>query len=137
MARSAPSREVISTTPPASGLANTARVTTRPRSEQRLHRLQATIVVVIAGHHDDRGAGGRQVEQGTEHDPLRLGGGRRRVEQVAHHEHDVHRLGRGDPGDLGQDRDVFLGAAAAADRAADMPVRRVEDLHPSDGSQPL
>ena len=130
-------REVISTTPPASGLANTARVTTRPSSSKgstacsrrSLSWLPATTTTVAPVAARSRRA------RNTIRSDSAVGAAESNRSPTT--STDVHRLGPGDPGDLGQDRDVLIGSAAAADRAADVPVRRVEDLHGLDRSQPL
>ena len=79
----------------------------------------------------------RQREQRVVHDALGLRRRRGGVEQVAGDEHDVDRLGLGDPGDLGQHGRVLVDARAPpADRLAHVPVGGVQELHqkPSNGS---
>ncbi len=105
--------------------------------EDGLDRRQPPGVVVVAGEGDDRRPGGGQVEQRPEHDLLGLGRRRRRVEQVARHQHHVDRLPLGDAGHLGQHRHVLLGPAPPPDGAAHVPVGRVQDLHPFDPTQAL
>ena len=126
---SRPSREATSTTPPSSGRRNDAAMVTRPELQQRRDGLQPALVVVVAGHHHDVGAGAGQGEQRAVDDLLALGRGRRGVEQVAGHEHGVDLLGRGDRGDLGQHGAVLVGPAAAPHRLADVPVAGVQELH--------
>ena len=103
--------------------------------EQRLERLEPTGAVVVAGHDHHSGAGGRQVEQGSEDDLLGLGGRRLRLEQVTHHQDGVDALGAGDRTDLGQHGLVLGRPAAAADRATHVPVGGVQELHGSDGTE--
>ena len=85
--------------------------------------------VVVAGDDHHRAAPGRQVEQRPVDDALGLGGGRRGVEQVAGHDHEVDVVALGDAGDLGEDGPVLGGPGPPADRLADVPVGRVEHPH--------
>ncbi len=101
-----------------------------PQFQEGCNSPQPPRVVVIAGDHDDRGHV-RQLEQGPIHDRLRLRSGCSGIEQVTRHDHEVDRLVGGDRGDLGENRSMFVGPAAAANGPSDVPVAGVEQLHPA------
>ncbi len=119
-----------------SGAANNGSRHDGAQLEQRLHGLQATIAVVVAGDHDDPSACRGEVEQRSIDDLLRLGRGRGAVEHVAAHQHGVDLVFGRDGGDLGEHVPVLVGPRLPADRAPDVPVAGVEELHrgnPSSG----
>ena len=96
-------------------------------------RFQAAGVIVVAGDDHHRSHRG-EIEQRPEHDLLRLGGRGHDVEEVAGHQSQVDFLGGGDAGDLGKDGPMLVRPAPPPDRAPDMPVGGMEDLHVADGT---
>ena len=100
-----------------------------PQRQQRGDGPQSPGVVVIAGDDGHVGAGAGQREERLVDDLLgvRWGGGR--VEQVPGYDDQVDGVLPGDRRDLGQYQAVLVGAVGAAQTLADMPVRRVQQLH--------
>src|SRR5581483_10078540 len=106
------------------------RIHARP-VQHRCLRVHVLRRVVVAGEQEHLRAGTEHlVDRGPEQ--LRgVGRRRERVEHVAGNQHQVHALVAGDRGDL-REHALELGLArAAADRAPEVPVARVQDAHQS------
>src|SRR3972149_1834542 len=99
------------------------------RVEQRRDGVEAPRVVVVAGDDDGWYAGAVQLAKERVDQPLRLGRGRRRIEDIAGDEEAVGFLRAGVVEHLLKRRLLLGVAALAAHRAADVPVGGVEEPH--------
>ena len=75
----------------------------------------------------------RRSSKRLQHERLGVGIRRRGLVEVAGDEHEVGRLGVGDPDDVGQHGPVLGEAGLAPDRLADVPVGGVQQLHGARG----
>jgi hypothetical protein len=89
-------------------------------------------VIVVAGDEDAGDVLGDEAGEEVVDELLGLGRRRRRVEDIAGHEHRVHLLVFGNPGYLLEGHRVLLHPRAAAQGLSDVPVGGVEEAH--DGS---
>ena len=97
--------------------------------EEGRERPELLRVVVVAGDQDAGDALGHEARQEVVDELLRLGRGRRRVEDVARDEDGVHLAVDRDPGHLTEGPGVLVHPRAAPQRLADVPVGGVEEAH--------
>ena len=98
------------------------------RTQERRERLEEVRGVVVAGDGDHGPARG-QPQQRLQAERERVRGRGRSVPHVAGDDDQVHLVLVGDALDLGEHLDELVHAVVPAQPLADVPVRRVEDLH--------